>query len=137
MNKYTYEVDYAVDHEAMQRGEFQTSKVKVEAHNEAEANLLAAQMVGHRGIPVATRHVSTQFEVRLASHGREATIEPGDVIVDASGVPGHEVTLKDATVKSTSEALGGGQISYVSKYGHHKIDYPKGGNVIVERPARG
>lgn len=54
---YRFEVEYAVDHDALARAEYQRSFVTVEAENETEAELAAAQMVGHRGIPTATRRV--------------------------------------------------------------------------------
>jgi len=54
---YYYDVSYAVDHEAMQRGDYKISRVIVQAPDETTANLHAAQMVGHRGIPTATKLV--------------------------------------------------------------------------------
>lgn len=54
-NQYTYLASYAEDHEAMRRGEYKDKKVRVQASDEPTANLIAAQMVGRHGIPVATK----------------------------------------------------------------------------------
>ena len=51
---YIYEVEYAEDHQAMAESRYRTAFVSVQAESEPEANLIAASMVGHLGIPTRT-----------------------------------------------------------------------------------
>lgn len=64
MPEYRYEVDYAVDHAALARAAYRTAYVTVQADNAVDAELAAAQMVGHRGIPTATRRVKEDRHAR-------------------------------------------------------------------------
>lgn len=52
---FRYAVDYATDHDEMSAGRSKTTYVSVQARNETEASLTAAQMAGRHGIPVGTR----------------------------------------------------------------------------------
>ncbi len=56
---YAFDVDYVFDHESLKGGSTcdDTHRVTVLACTESEASLIAAQMVGHLGIPTATRLV--------------------------------------------------------------------------------
>lgn len=56
MTVFTYEVQYANDHEDMANAVYQTAFVQVQADDEVSANLAAAQMSAVRGgIPTSTR----------------------------------------------------------------------------------
>jgi hypothetical protein len=140
-NQYTYEVQYSEDHEAMQKGQYKTAYVKVQADNEPDANLQAAQMSAVRGgIPTSTKLISTRMQAQLASHGNDPTIKKGDVIVDASKLGRAQDDfsyLHGATVTNAYEALGAGKLDYVNQYGHPGTAVLKSGVVTVERPARG
>lgn len=54
---YQFEVDYAVDHQAMAAGEYRTFYASVLADDRVTADLTAAQMAYRHGIPCATRRV--------------------------------------------------------------------------------
>jgi hypothetical protein len=57
---YTYDVDYVENLDRLKEGVTAdgTHRVTVEAETEPEANLIAAQMVGHMGVPTKTKRVA-------------------------------------------------------------------------------
>jgi len=143
-NQYTYKVEYAEDHEAMAKGEYKSTTVTVQAKNETEANLTAAQMAGRHGIPTSTKLLSTRLDARLADHSGPAvgqeSVQPGDKIVDASKLGREEDDfsyLHGATIKSSEQGYGGGITRYTDRNGYEGKAILRGGVVTVDRPARG
>lgn len=135
-NQYTYIASYSEDHAAMARGEYKEKKIRVMAKDEPTANLYAAQMVARHGIPTATKLISTRLEAKLASHSGEATVKPGDVIVDPSGIPAPHLhdQLVGATIVGSKQAMGVGTTDVINNRGQEKSITVKGGTVIVDRP---